>query len=69
MNHSELQQKYFDNYKLGVSHCRTLYEKGGVCIFVQESLRYVRIDLEKYCKNEDLTYVPSIFTLMLKVHA
>jgi exonuclease III len=54
MNHSELQQTYFDNYKLGVSYCRTLYEKGGVsCIFVQESLRCVRIDLEKYCKNKD----------------
>ena len=30
MNHSELQQPFFDNYKLGVSYCRTLYEKGGV---------------------------------------
>jgi len=30
-----------------------LYEKGGLCIFVQESLRYVRIDLEKYCKDKD----------------
>jgi len=53
MNHLELQQTFFDNYKLGVSYCRTLYEKGGVCLFVQESLRYVRIDLEKYCKNKD----------------
>ena len=53
MNHSELQQIFFDNYKLGVSYCRTLYEKGGVCIFVQESLKYIRIDLEKYCKDKD----------------
>jgi len=53
MNHLELQQTFFDNYKLGVSYCRTLYEKGGVSIFVQESLTYVKIDLEKYCKDKD----------------
>jgi hypothetical protein len=52
MNHLELQQTFFDNYKLGVSYCRTLYEKGEVCIIVQESLRYVRTDLEKYCKDK-----------------
>jgi hypothetical protein len=50
MNHLKLQQTFLDNYKSGISYCRTFYEKGGVCIFVQESLRYVRIDLEKYCK-------------------
>jgi len=53
MNHLELQQTFFDNYKLGISYCRTLYEKGGVSIFVQESLRYVKTDLEKYCKDKD----------------
>jgi exonuclease III len=53
MNHLELQQTFFDNYKLGASYCRTLYEKGGVCIFVEESLKYVKIDLEKYCKDKE----------------
>jgi exonuclease III len=43
----------FLHYKLGVSYCGTLYEKGGVCIFVQDSLRYVRMDLGKYCKDKD----------------
>jgi hypothetical protein len=42
MNHLELQQTFIDNYKLGDSYCRTLYEKGGVWIFVQEGLRYVK---------------------------
>ena len=32
INHLELKQTFIDNYKLGVSYCRTLYEKGGVCI-------------------------------------
>jgi hypothetical protein len=53
MNHLELQQTFLDCYKLWVSYCRTLYEKGGVCIFVQESLRYVSIDLEGHCEDKD----------------
>ena len=54
MNPSELQQTFLGNYKLGASYCRTSYEKGGICIFVQESLSFVKIDLEKYCKDKDL---------------
>ena len=53
MNHLELQQTFLESYNLGVSYCRTLYEKEGVCIFMQESLRYESIDLEKYCKDKD----------------
>jgi hypothetical protein len=53
MNYLEFQQTFFDNYKLGVSYCRTLYEKGSVSIFVPESLGYARIDLEKYYKDKD----------------
>jgi len=53
MNHLVSQQTFVDNYKLGVVYCRKLYEKGGACIFLQESFRYVRIDLEKYCKDKD----------------
>jgi hypothetical protein len=52
MNHLELEQISLDSYKSGVSYCRTLYEKRGVCIFVQESLRYESIDLEKYCMGK-----------------
>jgi len=47
MKHLELQRSHFDNYKLGGSYCRTMYKMGGVCIFVQESLNYIRLDLEK----------------------
>ena len=53
MNHLELQQTFLDNYKLGNSYCRSFYKNGGACIFVQESLRYLKIDLEKYCKDKD----------------
>jgi len=53
MKHLELQRSHFDNYKLGASYCRTMYEMGGVCIYVQESLNYVRLDLEKYCQDKN----------------
>ena len=53
MKHLELQRSHFDNYKLGGSYCRTMYEMGGVCIFVQESLNDIRLDLEKYCQDKD----------------
>jgi exonuclease III len=53
MKHAELQRTHFDNYKLGGSYCRTMYEMGGVFIYVQESLNYVRLDLEKYCQDKN----------------
>ena len=30
-----------------------MYEMGGVCIYVQESLNYMRLDLEKYCQDNN----------------
>ena len=53
IGHLELQKSLFENYELGSSYCRTMYEMGGVCIYVQESLNYVRLDLEKYCQDKN----------------
>ena len=53
MKHIELQRTHFDNYKLGGSYCGTMYKMGGICIYVQESLNYVRLDLEKYCQDKN----------------
>ena len=53
MKHLELHRSHFDNYKLGGSYCRMIYEMGGVCIFLQESLNYIRLDPEKYCQDKD----------------
>jgi hypothetical protein len=30
-----------------------LYEKGGACIYLHTSLNFVKIDLNKYCKDKD----------------
>jgi exonuclease III len=53
MNLAELQLINIDSYKLGANHCRTRHEKGGVCIYVQKNLKYVKIDLDEYCKDKD----------------
>ena len=53
MKHSELQRIFFDNYKLGDSYCRMTYEMGGVCIYVQESLNYVKLNLQRYCQDKN----------------
>jgi hypothetical protein len=52
-NYLGLQQTFLDGYSLGDSYCRVSYEKGGVCVFVQEKLRYTSIDLAKYCNDKD----------------
>jgi hypothetical protein len=53
MKHLELQRSLFDNYKLGGNYCRTMYEMGGVCIYVQESINFVRLDIEKYYQDKN----------------
>ena len=44
-------------YKLGAIYSRTSMRGGGVCIFVQEEIDYTDIDLQRYCKEQDLEIV------------
>ena len=53
MNPLELQQLNIDSYKLAANYCRTLYEKGGVCIYLHTSLNFVNIKLTKDCIDKD----------------
>jgi hypothetical protein len=47
MNFEELQLINIDSYKLRANHCRTLYKKGGVCIYVQKNmLQHVKIRVQ-----------------------
>ena len=50
MTDCELQTTYLGNYKLGSSYCRRMYEMGGVCIYIQENLKYVCLNLEAKIK-------------------
>jgi hypothetical protein len=41
-------------YNLGAKFCRNLFKKGGVCIFIHESIQFTNINLGKFCKEKDL---------------
>jgi hypothetical protein len=38
-------------YNLGAKFCRNLFKKGGVCIFIHESIQFKNINLGKFCKE------------------
>ena len=44
----------FENYKLGANYCRQQREKGGVAIFVHNSLASTNIDIVQHCKDQDI---------------
>jgi hypothetical protein len=50
----ELEHIHIENYNLGVRYCRKTIEKGGVSIFVHKNLKFIKINLEDYCKDQDL---------------
>jgi len=42
------------NIKLGAHYCRQLREKGGVAIFVPNSLGFSNTDIAQHCKEQDI---------------
>jgi hypothetical protein len=50
----ELEHFHVENYNLGVRCCRRTLEKWGVSIFVHKNLKFTKINLEDYCKDQDL---------------
>ncbi|PNF30772.1 hypothetical protein B7P43_G06180, partial [Cryptotermes secundus] len=54
MKQLELEHLHLENYNLGARYCRKTLEKGGVSIFVHENLKFTKINLEDYCKDQDL---------------
>jgi len=50
----ELNQINVDGFRLGAAYCRQVIKRGGVCIFVQNNLKYTNIDLDKYYKVQDI---------------
>jgi hypothetical protein len=43
---------YIDQYNLGAVNCRNSLSKGGVCIFVHNSLNYSNINLDSFCIDQ-----------------
>ena len=51
---TQLGRFYIENYKLGAHYCREKREKGGVAIFVHNSLASTNIDIVRHCKDQDI---------------
>jgi exonuclease III len=52
INPLERNNIIMDHYNLGVIYHRKSLSKGGVCIFVHDSIRYVSINLDRFCLDQ-----------------
>ena len=50
----ELEQISIDSFRLGAAHSRQILKGGGVCIIVRNNLECTYIELDKYCKEQDI---------------
>jgi exonuclease III len=53
LHHEELASFYVEYYVLGSCSCRKSKSKGGVCIFVHNSIKFTSIDIDNYCLDRD----------------
>jgi exonuclease III len=54
LKYLHLEKIHIENYDLGSHYCRQLYEKGGVVIFVHNSVGSSNIDIAQHCKEQDI---------------
>jgi len=54
LKHTELDQINIEGFKLCTVYCRHTTKRGGVCIFIQKGLKYSKINVNKYCKDQDI---------------
>jgi hypothetical protein len=54
LNAMELRHVNLENYTLGAQFCRALFEKGGVVVYVHNSLNFTNTDLSKHSKEKDI---------------
>lgn len=54
LNYLELKYVCIQNYNLGANYCTVLHEKGGVIIYVHNSLNFIDITSMKYCEEQDI---------------
>ena len=50
----EIDATPISNYKLDAKYCRKKLKNGGVCIYIQEALKFTNISLQKHCKEQDI---------------
>jgi hypothetical protein len=50
----EIDATPIPKYQLGVKYCRKKFKNCGVCIYIQEALKFTNINLQKHCKEQDI---------------
>jgi hypothetical protein len=53
LKNREIDVTPISNYKLGAKYCRKELKNGGVCIYILETFKFLNIDLQKHCKEQD----------------
>jgi hypothetical protein len=54
LGNNEIDTVALTNYSLGAKFCRNTFKNGGVCIFTYDSIQFTNINVDKFCKEEDL---------------
>ena len=54
LKYPQLNNVHIENYNLAAYYCRQLCEKGGVAIFVHNSLCFSNIGIVKHCEEQDI---------------
>ena len=54
LKYTELNQINIEGFQLCTAYCTQTMKKGGVCIFAQKGLECSKIDVNKYCKDQDI---------------
>ena len=72
LKYTELDQINVEGFTLCTAYCRQTMKKGGVCIFAQNGLKCSKIDVNKYCKDQDieifmLNFITTSFSLHIMV--
>jgi len=54
LKYLQLEKFHIENYNLGAHYCRQQCKKGGVAIFVHNSLGFTNINIAQHCKDQDI---------------
>jgi len=54
LRYFEIDFVYMDQYKLGAKFCRESHKSGGVSNFVHDTLQCMNINLDEFCKEQDI---------------
>jgi hypothetical protein len=64
LHHEKLAFLRVENYVLGSCYCRKSKHRGGVCVFVHNSIKFTSLDIHNYCIDQDFE-VCAILTLCM----